>query len=107
MPRVNVAATTSTVNGTKLPNETDGDATNNHSVANSGNTRIIARNSGAGARVLTIHFNRTVRGSTITPITKSIPAGETWIFGPYPTDDFGTVLTFDVAHAELKLRTIE
>lgn len=93
--------------GTLLGAETDGDATNGHYLQNSGKTKFTARNSGASARIVTIHVAKTVAGQAVTSITKSVPAGEIHIFGPYSVADFGSQVLIDVAHAEVKLRGIE
>lgn len=107
MARGQIATTVSDRDGTALPTETDGDAVNNHYIQNTGKTKLLARNSGATPRVVTIHVYRTVQGQTVEPIEKTIPAGETHVFGPYPVNDFGSQLLVDVAHAEVKLRAID
>lgn len=107
MPRVAVPTTVSDADGTVLPAETAGDATNNMVVQNTGKTKVHVRNSGATPRVLTILIYRTVAGQPVTSITKTIPAGETHVFGPYPVNDFGTQLLLNPAHAELMFRAID
>lgn len=107
MARGLIANAVSDRDGQLLPTETTGDATNNHYFNNTGATKLFVRNSGAGARVVTIYVSRTVAGQSVTPITKSLAAGTTEAFGPYPKTDFGTVVNVDVAHAELLLRTVD
>lgn len=102
-----ITVTASKPKGTLLAAENDGDATNHHTLANSGKTKLYVRNSGAGARVVTIAITKQVQGQAVTAITKSVPAGETWVFGPFPVSDFGALVNVDVAHAELKLRGVE
>ncbi len=106
MPRVAVPTTTSTSKGALLAAEANGDATNNHYLQNSGRERFIARNSGAGARTVTLLFNKTVEGQAITSYVKSIPAGESWVFGPFDVENYGTQVSINVEHAEVKLRAI-
>lgn len=93
--------------GEKLPTPTTGDAVNHHFFNNTGKTRLYVKNTGATPRILTVRLARTIAGQTITPVTKSIPAGETHVFGPYSTNDFGRVTDVDVAHAELTLYTVD
>lgn len=107
MARGLIANAVSAMTGTALPTETNGDATNQHYFNNTGKTKMHARNSGAGARTVTIYISRTVAGKSVTPIIKSIPAGETHVFGPYDQNDFGTTVNVDVEHAEVKLRTVD
>lgn len=109
MARGQIVATVSTRSGVALPAETNGDATNGHYVQNSGKTKVHVRNSNgsATARVVTFKLYRTVDGLGVTSRTKSIPAGETHVFGPFPKDDYGSQLLIDVDNAELKLRAVE
>ena len=107
MPRTTATAIVSSRAGTAFTAEIDGDTVNGHQVANTGNTRIIVRNSGASARTFTVVIPKTVDGQSVASKTKSIAAGATEIFGPYPTDTYGNMLMFDVNNAELKIRVIE
>lgn len=107
MPRVTLVPAVSDRDGENLVAEANGDPVNNHQVVNTGNTRLIIRNSGAVARTVTIRISKTVDGQSVTSKTKAIPAGETHVFGPYPTDTYGNLLLVDVDNAELKLRAIE
>lgn len=92
--------------GIDMGTATTGDATNNHVVANDGKTGIIVKNTGATARVVTFKLFKTVDGQSITPRAKSIAAGATMLFGPFPTDHYGAQLEIDVAHAELTLQAV-
>lgn len=85
--------------------ETDGDAVNNHTMANDGQTWIEVRNSNGAstARVLTVRLPGTKDGQAYTPKTYSIAAGKTISLGPWPADIYGGDVLMDVAHAELKL----
>lgn len=107
MARGLIANAVSDKDGTTLPTETTGDATNNHYFHNTGKTRLLIRNSGATGRLVTVHVARTVAGQGVTPVTKTIAAGATEYFGPYSVNDFGSVVNVDVAHAELMLRTLD
>lgn len=107
MARAAIPVTISTRDGVALPAETNGDPANGHYVSNSGKTKLLARNSGAGARTVTFKFYKTVDGKAVADRVESIPAGETHIFGPFPTAEYGTQLLIDAEHAEVKLRAIE
>lgn len=107
MARGLIANAVSDLDGRLLPTETTGDAVNNHYFRNTGKTRLFVRNTGAGARIVTIYVSKTVSGQSVTPITKSLAAGTTEVFGPYPVSDFGSTVNVDVAHAELMLRTVD
>ncbi|MCY0926203.1 hypothetical protein OTB20_08290 [Streptomyces sp. H27-H1] len=85
---------------------TTGDATNNHYVVNSGSVVIIVENAGASARIVTFLVARKVDGLSVTPRTKSLPAGAKEIFGPFDPQEYGGKLLVDVAHADLKLTAI-
>jgi hypothetical protein len=104
MPRVNLPPTQfNRAAFVPKPAEVVGDATNNHSVSNDGQTIVWVKNTGASTRVVTVNFSRTVDGKTVTPQTYSIAAGAEGFLGPYPTSDYGTTLLVDVAHADLHL----
>lgn len=107
MARGLIANAVSDANGALLPAETTGDAVNNHYFRNTGKTRLFVRNSGAGARAVTIYVSKTVSGQGVEPIVKSLAAGTTEVFGPYTISDFGSTVNVDVAHAELLLRTVD
>lgn len=106
MARAVIPMTTSTDRGTLLAAEQNGDSVNNHQMANTGREKLHVRNSGAGARTVTFKFAKTVRGQAVTDYIKSIPAGETWVFGPFDTENYGTTLLVNVEHAEVKLRAV-
>lgn len=104
MPRVDVPVTQITRTGVASATEVNGDATNNHSVANDGSVWIEVRNSGSTvARVVSARFANTIDGQTTAPKTWSIPTSSTRRIGPFPTRLYGTTLLIDVDNAELKL----
>lgn len=82
-----------------------GDATNFNTVANDGKTILIAKNTNGSSTARTIDFilKRTVDGVTPDRTAVSIAAGATKVFGPFPTNDYGTALDFDVSHAEVEV----
>lgn len=92
--------------GVDMGTATPGDATNNHTLTNDGKTGLLVKNTGATARIVTFKLFKTVDGQAITPRAKSIPAGVTMLFGPFPTDQYGAQLEIDVAHAELTLQAV-
>lgn len=107
MPRVAVPVTPLSRTGTGVAPaaETNGDATNNHTVANDGKTWLLVRNSNGAAlaRVLTVRLSGGRDGQSITPRTYSIPAAASRYIGPFPVSDYGSTMQVDVDNAELKL----
>jgi hypothetical protein len=92
--------------GVLLPAETNGDPLNHHVINNDGNVIIVARNSGAVNRHLTIRFRGAVDGQGITPKVHPIAAGATRVYGTYDTTNYGTAMEIDVDNAEVKLYTL-
>lgn len=90
--------------GVAPPSETNGDATNNHSVVNDGATFLLVRNSNGAstARTVTFRPTSTVDGQSVTRAV-SIAAAASRYFGPFPTGIYGRSLLVDVDNAELKL----
>lgn len=109
MARGAIVPTVSVRPGVKLVDEANGDATNGHYVANNGNTRLHIRNANGAstARTVTIRLAATVDGQVPAWRTQAIPAGETWVFGPYDTTNYGTQILIDVDNAELKIRAVQ
>ncbi|WP_326728986.1 hypothetical protein [Streptomyces phaeochromogenes] len=104
MPRVSVPVTQITRVGVAAPAETNGDATNNHVVANNGKVVLLVRNSGSTvARTVTLRLPGITDGQSITPRTVSIAQSTSRYIGPFPTGDYGSQLQVDVDNAELKL----
>ncbi|MDT7847210.1 hypothetical protein [Streptomyces justiciae] len=104
MPRVAVPVTQINRAGVAPGTETNGDATNNHTVANNGRMFLEVRNSSSTvARTVTFRFPTVVDGQAVTPRAVSIPISSTRRFGPFPTGDYGSQLQVDVDNAELKL----
>lgn len=106
MARTAIAGAVSDLDGAVLPAETDGVVADGHYFQNSGRTKLFVRNSGGSPYVVTVQVSRRVQGQTVTPVTKTIPAGETHVFGPYLPADFGTQVNVDVSNAALKLRVV-
>ncbi len=63
--------------------ETDGNAW-----ANNGNTWLYVLNGSGGNVVVTIKTPLTVEGIAVAEITKTLAAGEDWIFGTFSTRIF-------------------
>lgn len=104
MPRVNIPVTQITRTGVAPATEVNGDATNNHSLANDGTVWIEVRNSGSTvSRTMSAQFANTVDGVTVDAKTWTIPTSATRRIGPFPTRLYGTALLIDVDNAELKL----
>ena len=79
------------------------DATNFNTVANDGQTIVLAKNTGAGARTIDFIIKRTVDGVTPDRAAISIAAGATRVFGPFPINDYSAALDFNAEHAEVEV----
>lgn len=108
MPRASIPVTKLTDAGVADPAETNGDATNNHSLANSGKTVLRVRNAHATlARNLTLGTPITVGGKAVADTVVSIPALATRTFGDLSTALYGTSVPVDVETSDLKLIAFE
>lgn len=88
---------------------TAGDAGNGNSFVHTGRELIIARNSGAGARTITLTSVRDTLGRLGTITAESIAAGAIRVFGPFPTPGWQQAdgsFYIDVEHAEVLLGII-
>ncbi len=105
MPRVTVPVTTITRAGVAPASEVNGDATNNHQIANDGRTVLLVRNANGSstARTLTVVIQGAIDGFAPTPRTYSIAAGASRYIGPFDTVAYGTLMQVNVDNAELKL----
>lgn len=105
MPRVAVPVTAISRAGVAPAAETNGDATNNHTVANDGKTIMLVRNANgaATARTLTVRLSGAVDGQGISPKTYSIAAAASRYIGPFPVGSYGSTMQVDVDNADLKL----
>jgi hypothetical protein len=104
VPRVDVPVTLITRNGVAPATETNGDATNNHSVVNDGTVWLEVRNSGTTVpRTVSARFESTIDGQTVPAKTWTIGTEATRRIGPFPTRLYGSTLLVDVDNAELKL----
>lgn len=104
MPRVAVPVTQITRTGIAPATEVNGDATNNHSVANTGDMFLLVRNSGSTvSRTVTINYAKTFDGQAVSARTVVVPISVSRYIGPFPTDMFGALLLVNVDNAELKL----
>jgi hypothetical protein len=101
--RVDVPLTQITRAGIAPAAEVTGDAVNNHTVNNDGAVFLLAHNTGATTRVLTIHLPQTVDGQAVASRTVSLAAGVSRYVGPFPVSEYGEDVLVDVAHAELVL----
>ncbi|MFJ7176420.1 hypothetical protein ACIQXA_08430 [Streptomyces massasporeus] len=106
MPRTNIAATQASRSGTVLPAPTAGDVTNGNSTANDGRVVLIVENTGASSRTITFPTTVSVDGLTAPVRSESVPAGETQVFGPFPPNDYGTTLAYNVDNAELTVQAL-
>ncbi|MGX1129903.1 hypothetical protein RKD49_002093 [Streptomyces glaucescens] len=106
MPRTNIAATQASRSGTVLPAAAAGDVANGNSTANDGRVVLLVENTGASSRTITFQTTVSVDGLTAPVRSETIPAGETQVFGPFPPNDYGNPLGFNVDNAELTIRVI-
>ena len=107
MPRTSLTKTTLTTNGWPTAGVTAtvtaADASNLNSCTFTGKEVIIARNSGVGARTVTI-TSVTYLGRTGHITAQSIAAGATAVFGPFAIDGWRQTdgaLYFEGSHAEI------
>lgn len=107
MVAVNIPVKSAVPAGLSMGAMTAGDATNYNSYVNSGQTLVQVKNTGVSTRALTVVTSKTVSGLAVEDRVLSIPAGETWILGPYDVDTYGSVVTLQPAHAELTFYAIE
>ncbi len=103
MPRVNVPVTDITRAGITPATEVNGDATNQHSFANDGATWLEVRNGGASPRTLTLVIGTTVDGNAVTNPTVALAASALKKVGPFPVGIYGTTMSVNVDHADIKL----
>lgn len=82
---------------------TAGDASNNMSLVNDGRTCVIMHNTNAGstARTCGIVTNVSVEGLAASVVTKTLAAGESREYGPFPPETYGGVMKLNPSHAEL------
>jgi hypothetical protein len=84
---------------------TVGDPTNGHRIANTGVMWLRVKNTNAGstARTVTFHLVGSTDGQGVTSRVESIPAGKTFVMGPWPKDAYGAYLLVDPSHAEITI----
>jgi hypothetical protein len=56
------------------------------SFPNTGREFVVFRNGDSSSKTVTLVFQTTVDGQSIANRTVSVPAGETFIFGPFPVN---------------------
>jgi archaellum component FlaG (FlaF/FlaG flagellin family) len=103
MARVNVPVTEITRAGIVPATEVNGDATNNHYIANDGATWLEVRNAGASSRTLTKVINVTIDGNAVTNPTVTLAASAVKKVGPFPIATYGSTFNFNVDHADIKI----
>lgn len=89
MARVNIPVTDVDFAGVLQPAATAGDATNDHYFENDGRTILQVKNTSGGALSVTFDVVLDYAGRTFPDEATSIPAGETWYFGPFARAVYG------------------
>lgn len=108
MPRVSIPVTKLSEAGVADPTETDGDATNGHSLPNGGHTVLRVRNAHATlARNLTLGTPVTVGGKAVADTVVAIPALATRTFADLSPGLYGSSVPVDVETSDLKLIAFE
>lgn len=108
MPRATIPVTKLSEAGVADPAETNGDATNGHSLPNSGHTVLRVRNAHATlARNLTLGTPVTVGGKAVADTIVSIPAVSTRTFADLSPALYGSSVPVDVETSDLKLTAFE
>lgn len=107
MARAHINSVNPDADGTLMPAATTGVPADDHTVTNTGRTIIIITNTGGSSRVAQVEITRTVQGETPPPKSRTLAAGERWVFGDMPTADFGRLLKVNVDHADLTIDVIE
>jgi len=104
MPRVNVPVTVVGSTLVTKPAETNGDATNNHEVANNGATWLEVRNADTGGtHNMTVKIQTLVDGQAVTSRQYAIPASSTRIVRLGSVKHYGSLAQVDVDSAQLRL----
>lgn len=104
MPRVNVPVTNISRAGVADASPTNGDATNNHTIANDGKMWLEVSNADASnPHNLTVHIQDVVDGQAVAPRVYAIAASGKKRIGPWPVGDYGSALQVDVDSTQLKL----
>lgn len=73
---------------------------------NDGKVLLVARNSGATPRNITMTTPGTVDEQAIADPVYSLAAGATVILGPFDPTVYGTTMTVTAAHAEVMLAAV-
>ncbi len=103
MARGAITVTSITTTAAALATEQNGDATNQHYIANDGRTFLVARNAdGAAPHTVTIGL-LSVDGQTVTGKTVSVPASSTRQFRLGDPKLYGTRTNIDVDSSQIKL----
>ncbi|WP_431728580.1 hypothetical protein [Verrucosispora sp. TAA-831] len=103
MARVTVPVTTITRAGVAPAAEVTGNATDNHQMANGGQTVLLVRNNGASTRTLTVIIKGAIDGFAPAPRTYSIAASQSRYIGPFDVVAYGQLMDINVDHADLRL----
>lgn len=64
--------------------------------ANTGRELLVVTNGDASSKTVTIDYKLTADGQTVTDRVVTVPAGETWVIGPFPPsmyNDAGGLVT--------------
>lgn len=102
-------STTANAGGVAL-SETAANATDKEEIVGmTGREILIARNTGLSARVVTVTSVADPETGRTGDITESVPAGETYVLGPFSVKGFRQTngkLYFEAAHADISWSAI-
>jgi len=104
MSRTPIAVAGITKQGTDLA-EVAGDPVAGNQVPNGGDVVLVVRNANTGgvSRTLRIPITATVDGQGVAPRTYTIPAGETWLLGPFHPTYYSAILQLNPDHGDLRI----
>lgn len=91
MARSQIPVTTIDRDGVEVPAYTTSDATNDHYIAaNAGDVELEVKNENASPQTVTVVANPSVfnDGLTLNDLVLTIPAGKTYMFGPFRPNTF-------------------
>ena len=106
MARTPITVIESSKAGTILPAPTAADVVNGNSITVDPRTAVIATNTGASTRNITITPTATVDGLPVGNRTIALAAGVARLLGPYDVSTYSATLQISADNAEVTFRPI-